>query len=94
MTPKKRRPQKPASTRNVDPLDRLRRAQDELRRAQSIYDKALKKRSEAVRDAAEGHPVAEVAAALEISQSKVYEILGRFRAPRRTNAPEEPMLPF
>jgi response regulator of citrate/malate metabolism len=95
MAQKKRRQNEPRTPRRSnDPMERLRASQEALRRAQGVYEKALEKRSQAIREASELHTVSEMAETLEISRSKVYEILGRFRAPRRTNAPEEPMLPF
>jgi hypothetical protein len=95
MSTRKRR-QKPARAAGTvtDPLERLRRSQEALRRAQDAYEGALRKRSEAIRAAAEVHPVSDIAEALGISRSKVYEILGRFRTPRVANSPEEPMLPW
>jgi hypothetical protein len=95
MSQKKRRPNAPRTTRKSnDPMDRLRASQEGLRRAQGAYEQALRKRSEAIREASEVHSVSDVAEALGISRSKVYEILGRFRTAKVASSPEEPVLPW
>jgi hypothetical protein len=95
MSQKKRRQNAPRTPRRSnDPIDRLRASQEALRRAQGAYEQALRKRSEAIREASEVHSVSDIAEALEISRSKVYEILGRFRTAKVASSPEQPVLPW
>jgi DNA-directed RNA polymerase specialized sigma24 family protein len=94
MAPKKRRPSAAAQKRSNDPLVSVRRAQNNLSRAQGAYEEAARRRVETIQEAAQTLPVAEIASALGISASKVYEILSRARRPSLTSSPEEPRLPF